>query len=149
VALTNKLKHLVGKSTRPVAFEIEKGQVRRFATAIGEENPVHTDEKAAKNAGFASLVAPPTFPAALSALDPLLEEIGLDQQSTMHAEEEYEYFRPIVAGDVVNVTHQVADVYDKQAPNGRLVFVVIETRGNDKRGRAVFKGRRVLVELKS
>lgn len=149
MALTNKLKHLVGKATRPVPFEVEKGQLRRFAAAIGEENPVHSDEKVAKSAGFSSLVAPPTFASALSALDPLLEEIGLDQQSTMHAEEEYEYFRPIVAGDVVNIVHRVADVYDKQAPNGRLVFVVIETRCNDKRGRPVFKGRRVLVELKS
>jgi acyl dehydratase len=149
VALTNKLKHLVGKSTRPIAFEVEKGQVRRFAAAIGEKSLVHSDEKTAKSAGFASLVAPPTFASALSALDPLLEEIGLDQQSTMHAEEEYEYFRPIVAGDVINIIHRVADVYDKQAPNGRLVFVVIETRASDKRGRAVFKGRRVLVELKS
>jgi len=149
VPLTNKLKHLVGKSTRPVTFEVEKGQVRRFAAAIGEESLVHSDEKTARAAGFASVVAPPTFASALSALDPLLEEIGLDQQSTMHAEEEYEYFRPIVAGDVVNIVHRVADVYDKQAPNGRLVFVVIETRGNDKRGRPVFKGRRVLVELKS
>ena len=37
MALTNKLKHLVGKASRPVPFEIEKGQVRRFAAAIGEE----------------------------------------------------------------------------------------------------------------
>ena len=45
--------------------------------------------------------------------------------------------------------HRVADVYDKQAPNGKLLFVIIETRGNDRRSRPIFKGRRVLVELKS
>jgi acyl dehydratase len=149
VAPTTKLKQMIGKSTRPTAFEVEKGQVRRFAAAIGEENPIHRDEKLSKAAGFPSLVAPPTFPAVLCAVDPLLSDVGLDQQSTMHAEEEYEYFRPVCAGDVIHVSHKVADVYEKQAPNGRLVFVVIETRGNDKRGRPVFKGRRVLVELKS
>ena len=149
MTLTGKLKQMVGKATRPKIFEIEKGQLRRFAAAIGEESAVHLEQKAAKAAGFPALVAPPTFAAALSALDPLLVDIGLDPQSTMHAEEEYEYFRPICAGDAVTVVHRVADVYDKQAPNGRLVFVVIETRGTDKRGRPVFKGRRVLVELKN
>ena len=57
--------------------------------------------------------------------------------------------RPICAGDEISVTHRVADVYDKQAPNGRLLFVVLETRGTDTRGRQVCKGRRVLVELKN
>ena len=149
MALVNKLKPMIGKSTRPAIFEIEKGQVRRFANAIGEDNPIHTDEKAAKAAGYSALVAPPTFAAALGALDPLIAEVGLDSQATMHAEEEYEYFRPIFVGDVLSVVHRIADVYDKHAPNGRLIFLVVETRGNDKRGRAVFKGRRVLVELKS
>ena len=45
----------------------------RAANAIGEEDPIHRDEKAAKGAGYPSLVAPPTFIAALSALEPLLE----------------------------------------------------------------------------
>ena len=147
--LPSKLKQIVGKSTKPRICEVEKGQIRRFARAIGEEDLIHADEKVAKAAGFASVVATPTFPAALSETDPLLSEIGLDPPATMHAEEEYEFFRPICAGDLITVTHRVADVYDKQAPNGRLVFVVIETRGNDRRGRPVFKGRRVLVELKN
>ncbi len=149
MAIGGKLKQMVGKATKPRLYEIEKGQLRRFAIAIGEENPIHLDEKTAKSAGFPSLVATPTFAAALGEVEPLLIELGLDPQGTMHAEEEYEYFRPICAGDAVNIVHRVADIYDKQAPNGRLVFVVVETRGTDRRGKPVFKGRRVLVELKS
>lgn len=149
MAVPAKLKQKIGKSTRAQSVEIEKGQIRRFAQAIGEDNSIHTDEAAAKAAGFPSLVAPPTFPAALSQLDGLLEELELDPLATMHAEEEYEYFRPLCAGDELSIVHRVVDVYDKQAPNGKLLFVVIETRGTDKRSRPVFKGRRVLVELKS
>ena len=149
MAISTKLKQMIGKATRPVIFEIEKGQLRRFAAAINEDNPIHSNEKAAAAAGFVSIVAPPTFPAALHDLDDLFEEIGLDTRSTMHAEEEYEYFRPICAGDVISVVHRIVNAYDKQAPNGRLIFVVIETRGTDKRSRPVFKGRRVMVELKS
>jgi len=149
VAIPSKMKRMIGKATKPVVFEIEKGQIRRFATAIGEENPIHADEKAAKAAGFSSLVAPPTFPGVLENLEMLREELGLDYRSTMHAEEEFEYFRPICAGDEITVVHRVGNVYDNQAPNGKLIFVVIETRASDKRSRPVFKSRRVLVELKT
>lgn len=148
MAIASRLKQMVGKATKPKIYEVEKGQIRRFAQAIGEENPIHSDEKAAMAAGFRSLVAPPTFGAAFDTTAELCELLGLDTHATMHAEEEYEYFRPVVAGDVLTVTHRIADVYDKAAQNGRLLFAVIETRATDQRSRPVFKGRRVLVELK-
>lgn len=149
MAIPSRLKQKIGRATKPAVYEVEKGQIKRFVAAIGEPNPIHTDEKAAKGQGYSSVVAPPTFQAALYDLEALYEELDLDQQTTMHAEEEYEYFRPICAGDAISVVHRVSDVYEKQAPNGRLLFVIIETRGTDKRSRPVFKGRRVLVELKS
>ncbi len=148
MAIPARYKNLIGKATKPETFEVEKGQVRRFARAIGETKDIHIDEDAAKAAGYASLISTPTFVAALSAVDSLYETLDIDQSNTMHAEEEYEYFRPVVAGDRVTVTHKVADIYDKDTPNGKLVFVVIETRGSDSKDRPVFKGRRVLVELK-
>lgn len=147
MASASRLKRLIGKATRPKVFEIEKGQIRRFAVAIGEDDPVHLDEKAAKAAGFPSLVAPPTFAAALDNTAPLLEELGLDERSTMHREEEYEYFRPVCAGDELSVAHRVVDLYESDAPHGKLLFAVIETRATDKKSRTAFKGRRVLVKL--
>lgn len=148
MAVTAPYKTLIGKSTDPVSMEVEKGQIRRFAASIGEDANIHYDEDAAKAAGFSSLVGPPTFPAALHSTRDLYDQLGLDDSNIMHAEEEYEYFRPIVAGDVLTVTHAIADIYDKKTPTGSLVFVVIETRANDVKDRPVFKGRRVLVELK-
>lgn len=149
MAIPSRLKQMIGKASRPVVHEIEKGQIRRFAAAIGEDNPIHHDEGAAKGAGFSSLVAPPTFLAALCNVERLLEELEIDPLATMHAEEEYEYFRPVCAGDAITVVQRLVDAYDKQAAKGRLVFLVFETRGTDEKSRAVFKGRRILVELKS
>ena len=53
----------------------------------------------------------------------------------MHQEEEYEFFKPIFAGDEIKVVHSVVNAYDKALPNGRLIYIVIETRGGDKRSR--------------
>ena len=148
MAVPSKIKQRVGESLKPVIYEVEKNQIRRFARAIGEDNPIHVDEQVAKKSGYGGLVAPPTFAGSLCDMEKIFAEYDLDPQSTMHAEEEYEYFRPIVAGDVISVTHELADAYPKQAPGGRLLFVVIVSRGLDKRSRDVFKSRRVLVELK-
>lgn len=148
MAIPARYKNLIGKATKPYTFEVEKGQIRRFANAIGEVKTIHRDEDDARASGYSSLVATPTFVAALSNTGVLYETLDIDQSNTMHAEEEYEFFRPVVAGDRITVTHRVADIYDKDSPNGKLVFVVIETRGGDNRDKLVFKGRRVLVELK-
>jgi acyl dehydratase len=150
VIMTPKLKQLIGKSTPPRPFEIEKGQIRRFAAAIGEENRIHYDEQAARAAGFRSVVSPPTFAAALTPPDLFLEELGWDALSIMHRAEEYEYFRPLCGGDTIYLTYRLSDVYEQ--PGGgdtSLIFAVLETRGTDAHSRPVFKGRRVLVKRQS
>ena len=75
---THKIKQMIGKGTRPVVFEVERGQIRRFANAIGEDNSIHLDEKAAKSAGFPSIVATPTFAAVFDNTAQLLEDLGLN-----------------------------------------------------------------------
>ncbi len=149
MALTPKQKQMIGKAAPARVVEVEKSQIRRFALAIGEENPIHFDEAAAKAAGFPSIVGTPTFPAALIDPEQLIKDLGWDPLSVMHRSEEYEYYRPICAGDVLTVVHRVADVYEKDTSTGNIVFVIVETRANDKKNRPVFKGRRVLVKLKS
>ena len=147
MATSAMLKKMIGKTSETIGFEIERGQIRRFAKAIGESNPIHYDVEAAASAGYDNLVAPPTFPSALHGFDDFYKLLGLNPHALMHQEEEYEFFKPIFAGDEIKVVHSVVNAYDKALPNGRLIYIVIETRGGDKRSRPVFKGRRVLVEL--
>ena len=148
MAVSSILTKMIGQSCEPKVIEVEKGQIRRFAQAIGETNPIHFSEDAAKSAGFPGIVATCTFASAIHCFDEFYEQVGINPHAVMHQEEEYEYFKPIIAGDILSVVHTVSNVYDKQVPNGQLVFIVIESRGNDKRGKTVFKSRRVLVELR-
>ena len=93
-------------------------------------------------------MAPVTYPCCLQKFEETLAVLDVNTNAIMHAEEEYEYFKPIVAGDRIEITHTLVDAYEKQSPNGLLVFIVIETRGNNKSSKLVFKGRRVLVEFR-
>ena len=47
MATSAMLKKMIGKTSDTIGFEIERGQIRRFAKAIAESNPIHYDVEAA------------------------------------------------------------------------------------------------------
>lgn len=88
-------------------YVVGREKVREFAAAIGDANPLFHDVSAARSAGYADVIAPPTFAIVLSLkaaeaamFDP---ELGLDYSRVVHGEQSFTYTRPIVAGDELQV----------------------------------------------
>lgn len=98
--------------TQPYLVGREK--VREFARAVLSESPIHHDPEAAKAAGFADVVAPPTFAVTIqeSTLAQLLadEEANVDFSRVVHGDQRFTYVRPIVAGDELTATLTIAAV---------------------------------------
>lgn len=116
---------LLGKVYPSFTAEIEKGRLRSFAKAIGETDPVYTDEEAARAAGYASLPAPPTFPYCL-AMDAgqsfnILADMGVPMTKAVHGAQGFVYKKAICAGDVITGTQTVANIFEKKG--GALVFI--------------------------
>ncbi|MBS1673902.1 MAG: MaoC family dehydratase N-terminal domain-containing protein [Actinobacteria bacterium] len=95
---------LIGREFPPTApYLVGREKVREFARAVFADAPQHTDVAAAQALGFADLVAPPTF--AMVVQDLTLQQLlslpdsGIELSRTIHAEQRFEYTRPIVAGD--------------------------------------------------
>jgi acyl dehydratase len=124
-----------------VEFEVEKGAVRRFAEAIGENNPLYLDEAYAQAHGYARVIAPPTFPTTFRI--PL--NLNIEASRFLHGEQEYTYMRPIVAGDVIRCVSTITDVYEKQGSLGAMTFLVSEIRGSNLHGEPVFTGRSLAI----
>ncbi len=137
----------IGRVLPKAVLDIEKGRLLFFAKAIGETNPVYTDEAAAKAAGYQSLPAPPTFifAAELDAntLVPAMNEMGVNLDRILHGEQQFTYFAPICAGDTITVESKFTDVYDKK--NGALEFLVKESVVTNQRGTKVAEMRSVVV----
>jgi acyl dehydratase len=95
---------LVGRSYPPSAVhEVGRAKIAEFATAIGEESPVHRDPEAARAAGHPDVIAPPTFAIVLS-LDAAMvvlddPDVGIDYGRVVHGEQRFTHHRPIRAGD--------------------------------------------------
>jgi acyl dehydratase len=138
-------KSLIGRESEPVVHEVEKNAIRRFADALGDPNPIYTDEEAARAAGYAGLVAPPTFSAVLATNDRFRHSLDLGTRSLLHGEQQFEYGRPIVAGDRITVKSRVADVQEKAGPSGPMDVIVVEDEGRGADGELVFRSREMLI----
>lgn len=133
------MRNLLGKEYPPFEVKVDKRWIRSFAEAIGETNPIHRDEGAARAAGFRGLVAPPTFPFAVvmeaGQSFMVLDELGVDKTRAMHAEQSFEYFADLCAGDTITGRQKVVEQFDKKG--GALHFVVTQFRLDNQRGEHV------------
>jgi acyl dehydratase len=136
---------LIGSASDAFVVEVEKGEIRRFAEAIGDANPVYRDETAARAAGFAGIVAPPTFPVSFRPPEEPVWTRHLDRRRVLAGEQSFHYQRPIVAGDRLECRIHFVEVTDKEGRSGKMEMLVQETRGSDARGKLVFTHRRTMV----
>ncbi|MCY1303852.1 hypothetical protein D9M70_535790 [compost metagenome] len=141
-------KSLIGRSLGVTSAEVEKGRLRFFAKAIGETDPLYTDEAIAKAAGYKSLPVPPTFLFCLEGEGrDLVEELnifGFDLGRILHAEQAFTFHQMAVAGDVLTFDTRIVDVYEKKG--GALQFVVKESRVTNQDGEHIADIRCSLVQ---
>src|SRR6266702_749187 len=83
-------------------YEVSREKIREFADAIGDDNPAYRDKAAAQALGYPDVI---TLKAAQQIVaDP---ELGLDYSRVVHGEQRFSYSRPVLAGDVLQVTAKV------------------------------------------
>ena len=119
----------VGRKSEQRKIVVEHGQLKLFAKAVCETNPIYFDQDAAKAAGHRDILAPPTFGNCLKLLAPSIdlsyESLGIDYKRLLHAQEKIEAFQPIYAGDELTLVTEVIDMYEKKG--GALQFLVMLT----------------------
>ncbi len=95
-------------------YLVGREKVREFSRAVFATNPINHDPEAARAAGHADIVAPPTFAVVVQELTlaQLLAEpdAGIDFSRVVHGDQRFSYSRPIVAGDELTATLRVASI---------------------------------------
>lgn len=137
----------IGYEPPPHSADVEAGRLRFFAKAIGQTDPIYSDEKAAREAGYRSLPAPPTFLFGLDmdVPDPfaLINTLEIDLARVLHGEQTFKYHHDVCAGDTVTFQSIVSDIFDKK--NGALEFVVEDTTVTNQDGIHVADMQRIIV----
>lgn len=133
---------MIGRVLSTGSATVSADRIAAFADALGDPDPRYRG---------ADAVAPPTYPIAfmveaLAGGAAAFAELGLDFLTLVHGEQEFEYARPLRAGETLTLTGRIADVYEKRSSSGgTLDFVVLETEGRDATGAPVFWSRNVLI----
>ncbi|MGH3301444.1 MAG: MaoC family dehydratase N-terminal domain-containing protein [Streptosporangiaceae bacterium] len=127
-------------------YEVSRVKIAEFATAIGDPNPVYLDTAAARAAGHPDVIAPPTFAIVISMTaagtamaDPGL---GLNYAMVVHGEQQFDYARPLAAGDIVTAQPTITDIRDV----GRNVMLTTSTEIRTTAGELVCTAVSTLVE---
>lgn len=137
----------IGKVIADFRTSAPASQLRFFAKATGQADPVYIDEAAARDAGHPGLPLPPTFLFSLELSQPSnawRDEVGIVPSRILHGEQSFAYHRMAYAGDTLHFKTTIADIYDKK--DGALEFVVRETRVSNQDGEHVADLRSVLVQ---
>jgi hypothetical protein len=126
------LTELKGRETGTQKVVIERGPVRVFAQALGDDDDVYSGEDA---------LVPPTFPFVMSYWGSLgtggaaglpIDRLRGPGRAILHGEQAFEYQRWPKVGDVLEGTTVISDVYEKERSNGgKLEFYVTETDWKD------------------
>jgi acyl dehydratase len=138
----------IGRSGKPVTMRIEYGKVREFARAIKDDNPFYFDEELAKREA-GGVIPPPTFTMTQAFWDDGHSRIdlGLDMRRVLHGEQEFEYVRPIYAGDQLTGQGRISSVEKRPGKRGgEMTLVTLETEYKNQKGEVCLYSRSTIIE---
>lgn len=142
--ITDEMRTAIGVESEPTVYEIEKEPIRRWAESIGDPNPLYRDEEYAKSKGYDSIIAPPgfiaqyAFPVKFGAIKARIQS---PFTRNLNGGNEYEFFKPIVAGDIITSTSKLADLKERSGKMGPMLIQTMETTYKNQKGEVVFKAR--------
>jgi acyl dehydratase len=130
----------IGKTYPVTTYAVGREKVREYAHAVGETNPLYLNVEAARDAGYADVVAPPMFAVVYQghAITPALfdPEVGIDFPRMLHGGQEFRWGPVVVAGDEIATTTTVKDINLR----GGMIFYLFEVDSRNQRGDTVCTG---------
>lgn len=129
-------------------YEVTKRDIKRFAQAIGEDNPAHFDEDYAKSTRYGDIIAPPLFCQMFTFEDvpadrlpddgsPVEIDVPVPARRTVGGGSSFEIFLSVKAGDKITVKSTLKDVFTKEGRSGQLYFIVVDTEFSNQKNELV------------
>ncbi|WP_342512053.1 MaoC family dehydratase N-terminal domain-containing protein [Sporosarcina sp. FSL K6-1522] len=137
----------VGMEFEPYQFTIERGKIKEFALAIGDDNPIYFDREAAQQAGFRDVPMPPSFATVIDLwagpdFESLVTLLEMNPLKVLHGEQGYDYLNDICAGDEISVKTRVTEAITKKGMN----LITTEKAYTNQHNEQVLVARAVVIE---
>lgn len=155
--LTDELRQWIGREFNYTApEEIGRASIRYFALAIGDDNRLYFDHEYARAAGYAGVIAPPTFICETNQYahrQPNADgyighswDLPLSGCRMIRGGHEYEFFQPVRPEDRISVNWRLEDISEHSSSRGgtMLIAIALATFSNQ-RGAILARNRETLV----
>ncbi len=139
--ITQEMRDRVGTESEPYTFEVEKGDIARYAQAIGDSNPLFTDEAAARLTRYGGIVAPPTYLIVMRILEPHDVKLRGPYTRSVDGGSHWKYLEAIRPGDRLTARIKLLDLYEREGTLGPMLFVISEITYVNQFGRTVLTQR--------
>lgn len=138
IADLKKRLHLVWRPRRPYFNTAATGDaIRHFCDGIGDTNPLYTDAAYAARTRHHCLVAPGCF---LYSVYWAAQGRGMPGIHAWHSGDDWEFYLPILEGDIFTYTNEMVDVLVKESEMaGKTVIQYHDIRYLNQRGELVAK----------
>lgn len=168
--ISPEMRALIGKETarRTANEDVSTSEIRRFAQATFDENPVYYDAVAGAQSKFGGLVAPASFPFHMvrsrpfGVPDPMLDpdwdgrESGVSAEqeayiewpegfTTFHGGDELEVYQLARPGERITCTSRIANIYERAGRSGPLGLVLREDIYTNEKGELLCINRNTMV----
>ena len=106
----------IGMEFPDYVFVITEELVREYAKLMGEEHPVMTDSKAAKEAGYSDIVAVPTMMNSYAHFVAQINGGGYARPGeSFHSRSTFNFLNPVYPGDTITSKMRVTDKWERRA----------------------------------
>ena len=135
-------------------FPVESGHALLFARSVGDVDPCYEHQLDARPG--TPLVVPPTFTSSAAHFDPesrtrpRLPATGADfggSADRVHAEQHFEYYEPLRAGELASVESFPGRTWTKEGRSGLLEFTETITEFRAAAGALAVRARKVGVRI--
>jgi acyl dehydratase len=151
--IPEEAKTLIGKVDPPYVREVEKGAIRRYADAVGNDNPLYHDEDYARKTRYGGTISPPGFFGWAVKTEPQSEAVLAAMAAVEKAGYKrlldggivYDFLRPVRPGDKLIVYMKVKDVTERQSKSGTMIVMELEANYLDEKGDLVARSCQTLI----
>ena len=131
-----KLKGKVGVAWKPREYPIEGEMIRRFARAVGDQNPLWKDGD----------IAPPTFTLSIGFeqfVDDLMKLTPFN--TVLMGSTEIESYQPMKRGDTITVVFKISNLRERKGQMGPMAFMTFESSYKNQEGEPVARCRQMVI----
>lgn len=131
----------VGAEFNVPPWTLTQEVIEKYLQAVGDDNPIYRDQKAAREAGVDWPIAPPTMAFIFSRTSVLLREAGKMPPGSIQVRQQFHFVCPFRPGDTLATKAKVVEKFTRKDRK----WMIIDSNTVNQRGETTVTGRLTVI----